>query len=141
MNLPHPSGHQSLETQIQEAQAAIRLRHRVVGERMAHVAVRLKKRITSPLALIAAFGGGFLIDRILRLIPRRQRKPAPATDARSKPGLIARIMEFVVLGRTLLTTWPAALLRRVISLGSAWSRIRPRPEARSEYLSDRTIYP
>jgi len=140
MNAPHHAHHPSLDDQIQEIQARLSLRHRNVEVRTERVAYKLKKNITSPLALAGAFAGGFIIDRVLRLLPKRAPRALPS-GAQAKPGFIARIMEVFVLGRSLLTAWPAAAFRRFISLGNAWPRTVPGAQARPEYQSTHTIYP
>jgi hypothetical protein len=114
---PHHSG-SSLEAQICEREAHLLLRHRAVAARANQVTEQFKRKVASPVVLLAAFGSGFVIERAIRLIPRRSRRAASQAQgaAQQKPGRLARLMEILILARSLLTAWPTSLTQRLISM-------------------------
>lgn len=136
---PKPSGHTSLERQISEMERIVRARQRIVGERTAHVARRIRQKISSPIILLAALGSGVLIDRLIALISRRTGKSAPGSS--SRPGMFTRLMEIIVLARTLLATWPATVLQRIVSNMSSWPKVRQPADKPSGYSSTPDFYP
>ncbi|GBG15034.1 uncharacterized protein NMK_2635 [Novimethylophilus kurashikiensis] len=153
----HPHHHSSsLEDQIREREAHLLLRHEAVAARAHHLAgqfkhkvVQFKRKVTSPVVLLAAFGGGFILDRVIRMIPKRSRRVAPQAQGRmqQKPGFLTRLMEGVVLARSLLTAWPTSLIQRIISMwpSPAQSNFRSKqhyqPASAPVYPVDTDFYP
>lgn len=132
----------SLEDQIREREAHVLLRQEAVAARAGHVVLQFKHKVASPVVLLAAFSGGFIVDRIMRLIPRRGRSSdsQARSSSQRKPGIFARLMEVAVVIRSLLTAWPTSLIQGLLSMSSSSSQPHFRSAANSEPASA-PVYP